>query len=72
MTGKQKIDSVARQMSDCKSGKSDSIVCPYCRGENKPENKYVCCETFGKAVMAIIHREGSKRVIEAAEMAARN
>lgn len=71
----QKIENVAAQIAECERGTRVTIICPYC-GEQNKQGQPLCCETFAKAAMAVIQRQGQAELIEhagrIAEAIARN
>lgn len=74
MTPEQKIAAIEYQIAECETGKSNLIVCPYCKGENwKPgtgplgSSKGLCCELFATAATAILDRQAQEKHLEAVE-----
>ncbi len=67
MTGAQKIEFVRGQIAKLRAGKSDSLKCPYCDGENiSQEEDTFCCLNFAEATAAILHREGVQKLMDQA------
>lgn len=66
MTPEQKIASIEAQIAACERGATNIITCPYCDEQNK-QGQPLCCETFAKAAMAIIQRQGTHELVEHAE-----
>jgi predicted metal-binding protein len=63
MTGEQKLEAVARQITGI--GKVSVILCPYC-GEESINGQVFCCETLLDAVSAILQREAQQELIDKA------
>ena len=70
MTGEQKIEYIAKQITACKEQRQNSINCPYC-GEHNIEGNPLCCTLFAQAVAAILirhdyqaKRENVERILE--------
>jgi len=61
MTGAKKLEIVREQVEKLRAGKSDSLKCPYCKGENL-EGEEFCCITFSQALAAVLHREGVQKL----------
>ena len=74
MTGKEKIEFIAKQIRDLKQAKSwgvathqDAMIkCPYCDSQNIEGNP-LCCELFAKAVAAILVNNWDKERADTAE-----
>ena len=56
MTSEDQILSVEKQYQSCMKGEDNIIVCPYCGEINYAERQALCCETFAKAIFAVMHR----------------
>lgn len=82
MTGAKKIATIHAQMKEVRSGKRKVMDCPYCGQKNEEpsilseSDPPICCDTFGQAVAAILHREYMQKTQDhaarVAEMASRN
>ena len=65
MTGEEKLESVAAQIHAIRTNRSvsRSITCPYCGAVNV-QGEPLCCETFGKAAMAVIQRDSFNDIVD--------
>lgn len=66
MTSEQKLENVRKQMKAVEEGRTNTITCPYCCASLKKGDQ-LCCDTFLKASMAIIERQGVQEQIDNAE-----
>lgn len=52
----EKIQFVAQQIADVRSGEANKIFCPYCQGKNRPDEEF-CCDLLTRCVKAILDHE---------------
>ena len=75
MTEVEKLDNVEHQVRAIEAGKFEVLVCPYC-GMATAKGDDLCCDTFNKALHAVLDRIELQEKIDAAnriaERAARN
>lgn len=64
MTSEEKISAIAARIRQCETSGKYEIECPYCGALNTGESEALCCEKFGMAVAAILHRWDTKEQIE--------
>jgi hypothetical protein len=58
---------IQHQMGAMWRGESESLACPYCRGENKRGCQRFCCQLFAKAFAATIEADKIKKAMELGE-----
>lgn len=63
MTSEQKLENVRAQMKAVEEGRTNVITCPYCDARLM-KGDMLCCETFIKAAMAIVERQGVQEQID--------
>ena len=73
MTPDESIQAIASRIRQCEMSGKYEIECPYCHVVNTAEAESLCCDLFGWAVAAILHRwqveahiERMEQVFEAA------
>jgi hypothetical protein len=66
MTSDQKIANIEAQITACQQGRTNAITCPYCNKQNVEGNP-LCCNTFARAVAAILLRKDMRAKAEHAE-----
>ena len=80
MTPDEKLIDIQNQIVLCERGNSDEIICPYCNTANSRYRESslafprqsrkgpppLCCETFGKAIAAILQRQALGEMVDQA------
>ncbi len=56
MTADERIQYIEKQIAACELDRTNAINCPYCDSQNIEGNP-LCCNTFARAVAAILLRK---------------
>jgi hypothetical protein len=76
MTAEEKLSYLEKQVYAVRRERTDTINCPYCKCQNRAGDETPCCETFTKAMWAVLNRmdlNHQKEIVEQAmEKASRN